>query len=69
VKVTNEIRIRLVNGKDTNVGDEETLFVMSSDDRRHAVSLRIAGWEKVITVDASELRSAIDNAVNLGGAL
>jgi hypothetical protein len=66
MKVTNEIRIHLVNGKDTVVGDEEVLFVSSSRDRRRGVELRTAQSDRVITVDGDELEAAIRNATNLG---
>jgi len=61
MRVISEIPIRLVNGESM---DAETLYVTSSDRRRGAVDLRIAGQEKTITVDADELHAAINNAVN-----
>lgn len=70
MKVTNEIRIRAVNGKDTTVGDDKVLVVTSTSVRRHAVDLAIVGLEHtVVTVDAAELTAAIQNATNEGSAL
>ena len=67
MKVTNEIRIQIVDGKDTQIGDGARLLVMSTRDRRRGVAIQLFSSDseapsKVIVVDGDELRDAIENA-------
>lgn len=60
--VTNEIKIYETNGKDTLVGENPMLKINSHWNRQNCVVIEIDG--KRITVVASQLEKAIQNATN-----
>lgn len=63
MKVTTEINLCSINGVDTSVGEVTKLKVSNVWNRTKLVELQIGDGQKV-TVRESELKKAIDNAIN-----
>ena len=71
MKVRSEVQIRGIGEQEAKIGSSGQVYVTSTDLRRRGVSLQFV-FDKseptvVVTVDADELKAAIENAVNLGG--
>lgn len=66
MKVLNEIRIAVIDGKDTQIG-EAHLVVTSTPHRRRGVAIQLfvgnsEAPSKVVVVDGDELKAAVENS-------